>query len=180
MVDITQYDYTILARIETILQVELGAYVSTVNTELGGIISLVDPTNAQKAARSDARINEKSLPQDIYGIWTRITGSKEVLGVGSNIGGQSRTIHSLEVTTFVRVQSREVGSPHATTLTAGYKNAMLLARTATFAVQQKLIGTAGVYNILRTQGSRLPSPIKALPYVHQVRDFFDVFQTTAR
>ncbi len=179
-IDITEYDYSILARVEAILQAEMAVYVTTVNTELGGIITLVDPTDAQKAARSDARLDEKSLPQDVYGIWSRITGVDEVLGVGSQAGGQSRTVHSLEITTFARVQAKETGSVHATTLTSGYKTAMLLARTATLAVQQKIIGTAGVYNILRVSGSRLPSPVKDLTYVHQVRDFFDVYQTTRR
>jgi len=181
-IDISQYDWAVIESAEDILQANLAAVIATVNTEVGGKIVLVDPEDAQKAGRSDSKLNEKSLPQALAGFWVRITESNEILGVGgvSGSGGQSRTIHKMEVLTYILVQNYEASALQPTTQTTGYKTAMLLARSGTLAIQQNITCTAGVYNILRVPSQKIPSAITKLPYVHMIRDTFEVYQKTRR
>jgi len=182
MINISQYDEDILTSCETILRANLATDVATLNAELAGRIVVGAPQDAQLAAREDARLDERQLPQALLGVWCRIVSSDEKLGVGgvSGFGGQSRTVHRLEVLTYALVQVSETGSSVPTTLTTGYKTAQLLARTATLALTANLVGTAGVYNILRAQGSRVPSHLKTITHIHQVRDYFDIYQCTRR
>ena len=185
---IRQYDFEVLHRIEEILRDDLPAVITALNVELDDaaplapIIIVVGPEDAQLASREDATLDERSEPKAMLGIWLRITGSEEVLGVGgsSGFGGQSRTKHRLEMLTFVNNQEYERAAFTPTTATSGYKTAMLLSRAASIAVTENLSGTAGVYNVLRAAGNRIPTALKALTYVHQVRDFYDIWQCTRR
>jgi len=181
-IDISQYDYDIITSCETILRANLPVDIIALNAELAGQIIVGTPTAAQLAGRSDAKLDERAFPQDVYGVWCRVVGTEEALGVGgiASVGGQSRTKHRLEVLTYVSVQVEEASSAVATTQTTGYKTAMLLSRVATLALTRNILCTAGVYNILRAPGQRIPTPIKKLTYLHQIRDYFDVWQTTRR
>ena len=185
---IAQYDFEILQRVEAILRDDMPAIIVALNVELDNdspnppILIVTGPEDAQLAAREDASLSERSEPQAMTGVWLRVTGSEEVLGVGgaSGFGGQSRTKHRMELITFANTQVYERDAYVPTTLTTGYKTAMLLSRAATLAIQQNLSGTVGVYNVLRAGGNRIPTPLKGRPYVHQVRDFYDIWQCTRR
>ncbi len=181
-IDISQYDYDVITNCEAILRANLPTTITAINAELAGQIIVGTPENAQLAARSDAKLDERALPQSMMGVWVRIVDTREVLGVGgiSSFGGQSRTVHRLEVLTYASVQVEEASSATPTTQTTGYKTVLLLARSATLSLTENLRCVGGVYNMLRVGGNRIPGPLKDLTYVHQIRDYFDVYQTTRR
>ena len=180
--DLSQYDYDVVTSCEAILRANLPTYISDINAELAGQIIIGTPENAQLAARSDESLDSRSMPQALMGVWVRIVDSREVLGIGGvpAFGAQSRTVHKLEVLTYASVQVEEASSATPTTQTTGYKTVLLLARAATTALTDNFKCVGGVYNMLRVGGSRIPGPIQDLTYVHQIRDHFDIYQTTRR
>ena len=181
-IDLSQYDYDVVTSCEAILRANLPTTITAINAELAGQIVVGTPANAQLAARSDAKLDERSMPQSMMGVWVRIVDTREILGVGGvpAFGGQSRTVHKLEVLTYASVQVEEASSATPTTQTTGYKTVLLLARAATTSLTDNFKCVGGVYNMLRVGGNRIEGPLKGLTYIHQIRDYFDVYQTTRR
>ena len=183
---IVQSAYEVLARAETLWRANLGTKLTAMNAEQSQF-TVATPADAQIAARADSKLDEREggFPQQLNGVWCRITNKEVLRGVGgvASSGGQTRTRWRFEMLSYATVQVQETSSAVPTPLTTGYKELLLLSRCAGMVLTDVpgMVGNDGIYEVASADGgSMIVEPIAGMPNVHQVREYFDVYQKTLR
>ena len=175
--ELTQYDASILESAVALLTTGASwtAVLAQIATDFPNGPTLTAPTTSHvEVAQPD--LDDIHLPQRYPAVRLAVLSSNDVHGVNH---GTARTLHTLELRTFARTTDRAaVMAGRAWVDSTATLRADLFARAAGYILENGLVGTTGVYNIL-ANGGFVKQPLPASDgTVLRISRVYDVWQRT--